>query len=92
MLLLAGICFFLSALGTALASTFTFFIVFRILGGVGIGAASVTSPLYISESAPARWRGRLVAVNQLAIVFGMLIVYLINYRIHLSGTLAWNRP
>lgn len=91
MLLLAGICFFLSALGTALASTFTFFIVFRILGGVGIGAASVTSPLYISESAPARWRGRLVAVNQLAIVFGMLIIYLINYRIHLSGTLAWNQ-
>jgi SP family xylose:H+ symportor-like MFS transporter len=91
MLLMAGICFFLSAVGTALASTFTLFIVFRILGGVGIGAASVTSPLYISESAPAKWRGRLVALNQLAIVFGMLIIYLINYRIHLSGTLEWNQ-
>jgi SP family xylose:H+ symportor-like MFS transporter len=91
MLLIAGICFFVSAIGTALASTFTMFIVFRILGGVGIGAASVTSPLYIGESAPAKWRGSLVACNQLAIVFGMLIIYFVNYRIHLSGTLEWNQ-
>lgn len=91
MLLLSGICFLLSAIGTALASTFTVFILFRIVGGLGIGAASVASPLYIGESAPAKWRGRLVALNQLAIVFGMLIVYTVNYRIHLSGTLAWNQ-
>ncbi len=91
MLLLSGICFLLSAIGTALASTFTVFILFRIVGGLGIGAASVASPLYIGESAPARWRGRLVALNQLAIVFGMLIVYTVNYRIHLSGTLEWNQ-
>jgi MFS transporter, SP family, xylose:H+ symportor len=91
MLLLSGICFLLSAIGTALASTFTVFILFRIAGGLGIGAASVASPLYIGESAPARWRGRLVALNQLAIVFGMLIVYTVNYRIHLSGTLEWNQ-
>jgi MFS family permease len=45
----------------------------------------------ISESAPAGWRGRLVALNQLAIVSGMLIIYLVNYRIHLSGTLEWNQ-
>ena len=91
MLLLSGICFLVSAIGTALASTFTVFILFRIVGGLGIGAASVASPLYIGESAPARWRGRLVALNQLAIVFGMLIVYTVNYRIHLSGTLEWNQ-
>lgn len=91
MLVLSGICFLISAVGTALASTFTFFVVFRIIGGLGIGAASVASPLYIGESAPARWRGRLVALNQLAIVFGMLLIYLVNYRIHLSGTLDWNR-
>ncbi len=90
-LLLSGICFLVSAVGTALASTFTVFILFRIVGGLGIGAASVASPLYIGESAPARWRGRLVALNQLAIVFGMLIVYTVNYRIHLSGTLEWNQ-
>jgi len=91
MLLLSGICFLVSAVGTALASSFTGFILFRIIGGVGIGAASVASPLYISESAPAGWRGRLVALNQLAIVSGMLIIYLVNYRIHLSGTLEWNQ-
>ena len=91
MLLLSGACFLVSAIGTALASNFTLFIVFRIVGGLGIGAASVASPLYIGESAPARWRGRLVALNQLAIVFGMLLIYMVNYRIHLSGTLAWNQ-
>jgi hypothetical protein len=67
MLLLSGICFLVSAVGTALASTFTVFILFRIVAGLGIGAASVASPLYIGESAPAKWRGRLVALNQLAI-------------------------
>jgi MFS transporter, SP family, xylose:H+ symportor len=91
MLFLSGICFLFSAVGTALASTFTAFIVFRIVGGLGIGAASVASPLYIGESAPAKWRGRLVALNQLAIVVGMLIVYTVNYRIHLGGTLQWNQ-
>jgi MFS transporter, SP family, xylose:H+ symportor len=91
MLLLSGICFLVSALGTALASSFTGFIFFRIIGGLGIGAASVASPLYISESAPAGWRGRLVALNQLAIVSGMVIIYLVNYRIHLSGTIEWNQ-
>jgi sugar porter (SP) family MFS transporter len=91
MLLLSAICFLISAVGTALAANFTLFIVFRIVGGLGIGAASVASPLYIGESAPAKWRGRLVALNQLAIVSGMLIIYMVNYRIHLSGTLEWNQ-
>lgn len=91
MLLLAGICFLISAVGTAVALRFSVFIAFRIFGGVGIGAASVASPLYIGESSPARWRGRLVALNQLAIVFGMLIIYIVNYWIHLSGSLEWNQ-
>ncbi len=89
-LVFAGICFLVSALGTALAASFTAFCLFRIVGGVGIGAASVASPLYIGESAPARRRGALVAVNQLAIVLGMLLIYFVNYCIHLSGTAAWN--
>lgn len=89
-LLLAGICFLASALGTAAASSFSIFIAFRMLGGVGIGMASMVSPLYIAESSPARWRGRLVAVNQLAIVLGMLLIYLVNYRIHQSGSVLWN--
>jgi len=90
-LLLSGISFLVSAIGTAVASTFSVFVVFRILGGIGIGAASVVSPLYISESSPAKWRGRLVALNQLAIVSGMLLIYAVNYKIHLSGSLAWNQ-
>jgi sugar porter (SP) family MFS transporter len=89
-LFLAGICFLASALGTAGAASFSLLIVFRIVGGIGIGMASVISPLYIAESSPAYWRGRLVAVNQLAIVLGMLLIYLVNYRIHHSGTVLWN--
>ena len=90
-LLFAGLCFLISSIGTAAAGSFTIFILFRILGGVGIGAASVASPLYIGESAPAKWRGALIGLNQLAIVLGMLIIYMINYRIHRSGTLPWNQ-
>jgi sugar porter (SP) family MFS transporter len=88
---LAGICFLISAIGTALAPNFAVFVVFRMVGGLGIGAASVASPLYIGESSPARLRGRLVALNQLAIVLGMLIIYMVNYRIHLGRTLEWNQ-
>lgn len=90
LLMLAAICFLVSALGAAVASSFAGFVLFRILGGLGIGIASLVSPLYIAESSPARWRGRLVAVNQLAIVLGMLLIYLVNYRIHQSGTEQWN--
>lgn len=89
-LLLAGLGFLASALGTALAPSFFVFILFRILGGVGIGIASLVSPLYIAESSPAHWRGRLVAANQLAIVLGMLLIYLVNYEIHRLGSDPWN--
>lgn len=90
-LMVAGLCFLFSAIGTALTPNFSLFIIFRIVGGVGIGAASVVSPLYIGEASPAKWRGRLVALNQLAIVFGMLLIYMVNYGIHGSGTAAWNQ-
>ncbi|WP_058189405.1 sugar porter family MFS transporter [Terracidiphilus gabretensis] len=89
-LLLAGICFLVSAAGTAMANSLGTLVAFRILGGMGIGAASVVSPLYISESSPARWRGRLVAVNQLAIVSGMLLIYLVNYQITHNCDAQWN--
>ena len=89
-LLLAGICFLVSAVGTAAAGSLEMLVVFRILGGFGIGAASVVSPLYISESSPARWRGRLIAVNQLAIVSGMLLIYLVNCQITRNGDTHWN--
>jgi len=89
-LLVSAVCFLLSAFGTALAPSLALFISFRIVAGIGIGAASIASPLYISEIAPARWRGCLVAMNQLAIVSGMLLIYGVNYGIFLHGTSQWN--
>jgi len=86
MLIVAAIMFLVSAIGTAVPRTLTTFVVFRFLGGVGVGAASMTSPMYIAEISPARIRGRMVSLNQLAIVFGMLIVYFVNYFIGSYGT------
>lgn len=89
-LILSAVLFFISAVGTALPRNITMFVLFRIIGGVGVGAASITSPMYIAEIAPARIRGRLVSVNQFAIVTGFLVVYLVNYFIALQGSEAWN--
>lgn len=96
-LVLAGILFLVSALGSAMPEMFlkpigeadhtfsTIFIVYRILGGVGVGLASMLSPLYIAEIAPAKSRGRLVSFNQLAIVAGFMVVYFVNYFISRGG-------
>ena len=89
-LLVAAVLFLISAIGTALPRTLTEFIVFRIIGGLGVGAASMTSPMYIAEISPARIRGRMVSVNQFAIVFGMLVVYFVNYFIARGVDEAWN--
>jgi MFS transporter, SP family, xylose:H+ symportor len=89
-LVIASVLFLISAAGTALASSFFQFIAFRIVGGIGIGAASIASPVYIAEMAPRRWRGWLVGTNQLAIVSGMLLIYFVNYRIVQLGGTAWN--
>jgi len=80
-LVISALLFFISALGTALPRNFLEFLVFRILGGLGIGAASMTSPMYIAEICPARVRGRMVSINQFAIISGMLVVYFVNYAI-----------
>lgn len=89
-LLLAAMLFLASALGTALPPDITTFILFRWLGGIGIGIASMSTPMYIAEIAPAHLRGRLVSLNQVAIVGGILIVYFINYFIARHGDQAWN--
>ncbi len=65
------------------------FIVYRIIGGVGVGMASVLSPMYIAEMAPAERRGSLVSWNQFAIIGGMLVVYFVNYSIALTGDEQW---
>jgi SP family xylose:H+ symportor-like MFS transporter len=100
-LILAASLFLISALGSAMPEMFvkpigeadhTFmylFVVYRIIGGVGVGLASMLSPLYIAEIAPAKSRGKLVSMNQFAIIFGMLVVYFVNYYISKQGDDSW---
>ena len=89
-LLFSACLFLVSAVGTALAGSFAHFVLARILGGVGIGIASMASPMYIAEITPARIRGRMVSVNQFAIISGMLVIYFVNYFIARHGDEAWN--
>jgi len=81
LLTLSALVFALSSLGTGFAPSFALFVAFRILGGCAIGLASGVSPMYIAEIAPAHLRGRLVSLNQLAIVFGILFAQIVNWRI-----------
>jgi SP family arabinose:H+ symporter-like MFS transporter len=81
LLILCGLLFAVSALGTGLANTFSVFVWFRLLGGVGIGLASNLSPMYIAELTPAHLRGKFVSVNQLTIVIGVLVAQFVNWLI-----------
>ena len=76
-----GVFYLVSALGSSLAPDVNTFMLFRFLGGLGVGASSVVAPMYISEIAPAKRRGQLVALYQFNIVFGILIAYMSNYLI-----------
>jgi len=78
-MVLAAAMFLISACGTALSPDIATFIVFRIIGGIGIGIASVSTPMYIAEITPADFRGKLVATNQIAIVGGIAATSFINY-------------
>jgi MFS transporter, SP family, xylose:H+ symportor len=89
-LLLAAVLFTVSGIWSAIPNTLTEFNIARVLGGVGIGMASMLSPLYIAEIAPAHIRGRLISFNQFAIVTGILLVYFVNYWIAGLGDEAWN--
>ncbi len=100
-LIFASVLFFLSAIGSWRPEMLFFefgkpsfsllltFNAYRVLGGIGVGLASAICPMYIAEVSPANVRGRLVSVNQFAIIFGMLVVYFVNYviRIHLPGNI-----
>lgn len=100
-LIIAGLLFLLSALGSGnpeflffekgvptmgLLWTFNFY---RIIGGIGVGLASAVCPMYIGEVAPAEIRGKLVSLNQFAIIFGMLVVYFVNWEIADGQTIEW---
>jgi SP family xylose:H+ symportor-like MFS transporter len=96
-LILAAILFLVSALGSAMPENFNFlglstissFIFYRITGGIGVGLASMLSPMYIAEIAPAHIRGKLVSWNQFAIIFGMVVVYFVNYFIARGQAPEW---
>lgn len=96
-LILAGTLFLISALGSAMPeklnflglSTISSFIFYRVLGGIGVGLASMLSPMYIAEIAPARMRGKLVSWNQFAIIFGMVVVYFVNFFIARGQAAEW---
>lgn len=83
-MVISAVLFSTSALGCAISADFTQLVVYRIIGGVGIGVVSIVSPLYISEIAVAQYRGRLVSLYQLAVTVGFLGAYLVNYQL-----LAW---
>ena len=100
-LMLAAFLFFLSALGSGYPEFLFFekgkptmellmvFNFYRVIGGIGVGLASAVCPMYIGEIAPANIRGRLVSINQFAIIFGMLVVYFVNWGIANGQTLDW---
>lgn len=96
-LFIAAIAFLLSAVGAWRPEWFNVFgvmnvysfVIYRIFGGIGVGLASMISPMYIAEIAPAKIRGKLVSFNQFAIIFGMLVIYFVNYVIAGHGDAEW---
>jgi sugar porter (SP) family MFS transporter len=88
---ITAVLYLASALGCGLAWNWHSFLLFRFVGGLGIGASSVLGPVYIAELSPAAWRGRLVGVFQFNVVFGILVAYISNYAIHLLhlGAAEW---
>ncbi len=96
-LFIAAIAFLVSAIGAWRPEMFNIFgildvysfVIYRIIGGVGVGLASMISPMYIAEIAPANVRGKLVSFNQFAIIFGMLVIYFVNLIIARQGDEAW---
>jgi SP family arabinose:H+ symporter-like MFS transporter len=89
-LIATAVLFIISSVGAMIPTNLTQFLVARFIGGIGIGAASMLSPLYISEIAPSRNRGRLVSLYQLAIVIGINLIYFVNLLIASYGDETWN--
>lgn len=88
-LIICAALFAISGIGAGLSGILPMFILFRIIGGLGVGAAAMVSPMYIAEIAPAAWRGRLVALYQLAIVTGILLAYFSNFALAGIGEDSW---
>lgn len=90
LLVAAGLLFTIGSIISAVAPTIALFVVARIIGGVGIGVSSTLVPLYIAEIAPSKHRGRLVSLNQLAVVIGIFAIYFVNRAIVNAGDHAWD--
>ena len=88
-LIIIGLLYLLSALGSAFANDPITFAIFRFLGGLGVGASTIAAPTYVSEIAPPKDRGRLVSLYQFNIVLGILIAYLSNYLLRDTGAQPW---
>ncbi len=88
-LILIGFLYLISAVGSAIANSPELFAIFRFIGGLGVGASTIAAPAYISEIAPAKDRGKLVALYQFNIVFGILIAFLSNYLLRNFGAEPW---
>ena len=96
-LIISALAFTISAIGAWSPEKLNFFgtlpvfsfVIYRIIGGIGVGLASMLSPMYIAEIAPANVRGKLVSWNQFAIIFGMLIIYFVNFIISRRGNEEW---
>jgi MFS transporter, SP family, xylose:H+ symportor len=96
-LIIAAVAFSLSAIGAWNPEKLNFFgtlpvfsfVIYRVIGGIGVGLASMLSPMYIAEIAPANVRGKLVSWNQFAIIFGMLVIYFVNFIIARKGNEEW---
>src|SRR5438046_8146802 len=86
-----AVLYVVSAVGCAFAWSWTALVIFRFIGGLGIGGSSVLGPMYIAEISPAAWRGRLVGFFQFNVVFGILLAYLSNYLLSMVGfgTAEW---
>ena len=88
-LMLAALLFFFSAVGSASANQLALFVIARMVGGLAVGVASILSPMYIAELSPAKYRGSLVSLNQLAIVIGILVAFFSNYLLVGTGENNW---
>ncbi|MDG6895326.1 sugar porter family MFS transporter [Volucribacter amazonae] len=88
-LIIAALLFTISAVGSALATTFFWFVVYRMIGGVAVGLAAAISPMYIAEVAPKDYRGTASAMNNFALVFGQIVIFYVNYKIAQGMTEQW---
>ena len=89
MLIISAVLFAVSAVGSGMAESLSAFFIYRLIGGLGVGMASMLSPMYIAEITPAKIRGRFVALNQFAIVIGILTAYFVNYLLLSIGENSW---